>query len=325
MRTINISSKITGSYPEQRVWAFSPNRMIVNLTSDFAENAEVTISMNGYTQKRNCINRTCTFILDVLFQSYFKGVDFSVLGTTTPTMVFDKSLTISATQTDTTVISGSLSPFDIIWGALQQGETESTAETIYRFGTLPLTITQTIGDNWRDTANTYSGTTNYGKHIDIQTLTEDGYPYDILLRDNTTIKKTYILSHSSCTDGVYFRWIDSKGEYKYYLLQQASDETSSKNGSSFKHYLTSTTDLRNKDQLISKTASKSIQCGVQTADDTITAFLRGCQQSLKHWAYINSQWIEMVLEDSNIATVRLEPLRQIDFKFRFSDNYTQSL
>lgn len=358
---------ITIVYCDKRAFAFSPNIAKVTLGSAYAENAEVTLEMNGYTQKRNCVGRTCTFILDSLFQSYFKGSVFDIAETgTTATMVLDKTITVKATHgttLETVTLDGSTYATDIVWGALQLGQTEPTEEYIYSWDGLPMTITDTLSSGYKikfvngNAKEKYvagTPTTYKGKNIDfdaaLTTFKSEFNPLlfnpkqfmtsetvlnvidvDFILTDNGTaaIKTYHIDTQGDCVDGKYIRWIDALGEYKYHVLQQASDATDSKNGESFKHYPTSSaaTDgyIRSRNQLITKTIGKAIQCGVQAADDKVTELLRGCQNAIKHWVYENNTWVEVTLEDSNISKVRTENTRQIDFKFRYSDLYTQSL
>lgn len=357
------TTQITISYPDRRSFAFSPNIATVTLGSAYAVNAEVSLEMNGYIQKRNCINRTCTFILDALFQSFFSSavLDYAEDGATA-TMVKDKIIIIKATHSTTleTVTLDSTNATDIIWGGLQLGQIEPTSEIIYSWEGLPITITNTWATGYKlkfvsgETREIVVSGLTKGSNIDLDValasfknqynsleynpleymtsitpLTVIDFDF-ILTNDGSTPLKTYhIDTQGGCLDGKYIRWIDMQGEYKYYLLQQASQSTDAKNGESFRHYPTTTVSLngyiRSRNQLISKTTTKTIQCGVQTADDDVTLLLRGCQNSIKHWVYENATWVEITLEDSNISDVRLEPLRQIDFKFRYSDLYTQSL
>jgi hypothetical protein len=132
MRTITITGDPTPAKdvvivaPDEYAFVFAPNTMTFTVGSGYATTEEVTITSNGITLKRNCINRVCKFDLSVIFKSYFKLSQFPIVyGVTSgdppvtdpeaddPFVVENVAVTVTAGTTTDDV------DFYLRWGALQ--------------------------------------------------------------------------------------------------------------------------------------------------------------------------------------------------------------
>lgn len=327
-----------------RVFAFSPYFIKVDGLTAGTGYVELKRYVGGVlklTLKRYANSAgEVIFPLSGVFRSYFSDVEFGdVLPSIGYVNTASKLISIDATTTNISLsINGGADTayyYSVIWGALQIGEIESEVETIYAFGDLPLTITQnignTIGDN-NDAIDYFNP--NIGSDVDVAKVIESDALVNIMrfMTSPSTINKTFNIIKSTCTDGIYLRWIDIHGDYKYYLIPYGGEDLSSKLGKTFNYYPLSleanaTTGLyKGLIQSKSKTVDKVISCGESAANDEITLMYDSLLKSLKQYMYLgDGKWLEVNLADMTIGRKRLEGTRQIDVKIALPTYYTQSL
>ena len=338
MRQQVFQSGVIINYPEQRVFAFSPYYAEIVGT---AINQEVTFTFLTYTLKRYTdANSKVIIPLQGLFQAFFNGYEFGDVNESIADHVNNNTLTMILSQ-DINVVIGTNEfnmSFDIIWGALQIGEEEPTIDTIYAFGSLPLTYTQNIGLGFSDlqagdTTNydNYHNNLSYGKEISIIPSFTNGIPQALYLKESTTVVKTINIKGSTCTEGYYLRWLDLHGNYRYMLFNFGKEEVASKAGATF-NYNRLSLDPINKlqkqfTQMKNKSVAKAVTAAIPSADEAKTTHCLSLLGSLKQWLYLPEveQWLEVNVADMTISKVRNEGNREIQVKIIYPDYYTQSL
>lgn len=312
---------------DTRMFCFSPYALtITGLTLQQKVELKFTPTTVEKSFVRYAGSSTMVIPIDGILQSFFKDTEFGEVtsGSSSPTMKIGKEIEV---WIDDSLIS--TQTFDVIWGALQIGEVEPKEETIYRFGTLPLTLTQTIGNYVNDNDNSAIDDNLYSKTLSLipyQNITQ------IQIVTGSTVKKTInIVNEESCDNSIYLRWIDQYGEYKYHSFKLSTSALDAKKGSTFNYNvltLNSTANglFKKKKQTKDKVVSKIIECGV-IADDTMTTHLEGLLYSLKQWMYITetNKWAEVDIDDITISRKRNEGNREILVKVIPQEYFTQRL
>lgn len=298
---------------EGRVFAFNPYYIEVETSA-----AAVQVDLEWGTYKVTRFTGTdnkVRFPIQGILQSFFVGVDFGDVhayetgkysNDASKLLLQDKTITAKSDGYDPLEFT-----FDIIWGALQTGEVEPTEVEIYRFGTLPLTITQNIGEDFMDSPNTYSETGSYGKELWINSMTDDGYPTEILLKTGSDVERTYTIKPLYYCNGVYLRWIH-KGEYKYFFFSEGTTLDELKDGSTFGQNRWDMTDYKNDIQLKNKEGNPMYECGVPSATYNQQLHLIGLQRSIKQWVYENSVWIECSIKMNPIVVNRFKSNQEVN-------------
>jgi len=249
----------------------------------------------------------------------YKGIPKLITAYTDTTHVtiesaFDTDLTV---ETVWNVYVGLV--FDLIYGALQIGETEPSNVYIYQFGTLPLTVTQTMGTNASPNGESLTCEA-YAKEIDIQSVIED-YPSMSIFefKIGSEVQKTHNIVKSTCETGVYLRWLSACQGYKYFLFNYGDTTEELKDGVKFNYFIddftASSEGLIKGDTQLKSVDGNTIQlCGISTSDVNIQRHLMDLPRATKVWKYENSTWIEVLKEMKPIIIDRFESSKQIDVK-----------
>jgi len=335
MRQISINdSALVVDYPEQRIFAFNPHKAIITGVSP-AQEVIITWT-DGSIKRYTGIDNKVTLPLMYILKSFFVNTEVGDIlpvevglftNLSSKLVLLNKEISVTI-GTDTAVLS-----FDIIWGALQIGQVEPIIETFYKFGTLPLTITQNIGDNFKDSANTYSETATLGKDIYINEMISDGYPTDILLLDSTTLKKTFLISKLSyCPNGVYLRWIDAFGQYKYFQFVKKDSFNDTKVGDSYSKELLSLDPsaqglYKSQNQLIDIQGNPTEIVGLATASYEVQKHVQSIESSIKVWKYLgDDKWVEVIVKKNPIQLDEMYQQNQsIEMQIILPNLYLQTL
>lgn len=320
MRTNNTSiTNTTITYPDLRVFAFSPNKATVTTS---AVNDVITVSWvaNGINQslkRYTGVGNTVDIPLMYIFKSFFAGTEIGdVLPVSsnyanTASKLFLTGKTISIEKGGQTAVL----TFDVIWGALQIGEVESSVEEIYTFGTLPVLLTQNIGNYVNDNDGSSIDTNNYGKDMYVNSIIST-YPSIDTIRFQTlpsTTHKTYNIIKSTCENGIFLRWVDRIGNYKQFLFMHGASNQESKAGESFTKELlttdaTSSGLYKGQSQLIDISGNNVDLCSVVTATYNQQKYIQSLETSIKAWKYLGAnKWVEV--------TVKMNPIK-IDERFQ---------
>jgi hypothetical protein len=290
-------------------FVFEPNTLKITLGSGYATTEEVTITANGITHKRNCINRVCTFDLSTIFESYFKKKDFTLNYADDAADPFYQSsfnVVVSAlTETENV-------PFSLRWGAYQFDEVNSNADYSFPFWvSMPLVLN----------TETESDETCIGGIFDLLGVNQrivvgftGAFDYDIFLNSTLVQKITYI-PQTCPIDGHYLQWVDEHGKiihFMFYRNREKQNAKEIKSGEFIPYYPTSLDDSQNGlGKVIEKTKQRTFGC-FQSVEEAIYPIVESIASSpiVKYWT--NSKWIEVKVKDMPI-----EPLRHgyVDIEF----------
>ena len=319
------------TYPDKRVFAFSPYKCIVTGT---ARQQEVVFTFNGKTLKRYTgSDNKVTINLTRLFQSFFVGVETGVVSPrVTGYYANTASKLIQRDKTINVAIGGNglMMSFDIMYGALQQGETEPTTENIYRFGTLPLTVTQNIGERIQYGINTLENVT-FGKDIDIQQAYADNKKTPYLFTSGVNpiiINKTInVIDKPVCPESYYLRWIDRKtSSYKYYNFLLGKNNKATANGATFNYNVLELDSVdglyKNSLQTLEKISTETITLVEPSADLLQQEHIQTIFDSPKVWLYMGSdEWMEVNTSESSFEKIRNDGKKEIQVNIILPQKY----
>lgn len=322
------------TYPDKRVFAFSPYKCIVTGTTP---QQEVVFTFNGkkltrYTGSDNKV----TISLTRLFQSFFVGVETgnvadvvssTYANTASKLIQLDKTINVAIAASSHNMI------FDIMYGALQQGETEPTEETIYRFGTLPLTITQNSGV-WCDYLSSGFMLENntFGKDIDLQEAYGDNkfgkYRFVHQVGEAfVTTKEITVVEMPVCPESYYLRWIDRKtSSYKYYNFLLGKNNKATANGATFNYNVLELDSVdglyKNSLQTLEKISTETITLVEPSADLLQQTHIQTIFDSPKVWLYMgSSEWMEVNTSESSFEKIRNDGKKEIQVNIILPQKY----
>lgn len=289
-----------------RAFAFSPSKIVI---SGATANQKIDFEFNGFFSTRYAdALGDLTFPLSKVLKSAWATEE---VGDVLPFTAFVnssskliKSVVLNIKSNNAHILS---SPYTIsaIWGALQVAEVEPTVETIYKFGTLPLTITQNIGQYFRNSVVSAWAGNGIGKDIDVQALIlQDTIVPSIKLgtgtdENPTYLKEIFIEELPYCSDSVYLRWIDRYGQYRYFAFLNGESANTVKQGDSYTKELLDLSPSVNglyktQNQLIDNSGSPVIGISVPTATYAQQKFLQGLETAIKVYKHLGSnQWVEV--------------------------------
>jgi hypothetical protein len=316
-----------------RLFVFSP--YFLEVTTDTAGQT-VTITSNGISLSRvSNASKKAKFPISRLIQTFFAGIDFgevlppdsvTYLNSASKLVLADKDIVI---QVDTDVNTKTLT-YDMLWGAIQAGESETTERDIYVWWAgeyyLPISVTDNVG-------------VNLGKEIGIDYILNDTYetppPYFDIVDSGLTLMRRYFINYMPyCAGGIYLRWISVDGEYRYYYFKPATNGVQTGDAKMVKQNVW-TNDLtqsgpwvsaNNSDEIISSKKMKPyIECGISSADYRLQVFMQSLETSLKQWLYVNSGWVEVIAEVDPIIIDRFRSNQEINVKITKPSLYLQSI
>lgn len=339
--TFGATNQYSVYHPEDnRMFIFSPYYIEVTGT---AAQQQIKITINGedFVRFTNAAYKAKFPISGGILKAFFAGVEFGDVAshetgkyTNAASKVIQKGKTITI-QVESDVNTKVLT-YDLIWGALQIGETEPTKSTIYRFGTLPLTLTQLSGV-WCDYDNGgYMLENNaYGKEIDIQKAYTDNkkgkYKFVYGTDPFYITKEISVVDLSDCGNGYYLRWLSLTEGYKYFYFQPHAEGYNTENGASIKQDVWSLEPtpeglLKSDTLLMNKKGAEVIECGIKNADYLQQKHLQTLQLSTKQWLYMgNNIWMEVKVEMDAITIDRFREKKEVIIKINKPALQLQSL
>lgn len=332
--TFGASNEYSVYYPDTtRLFVFSPYFLEVTTAS---AGQTVTITSNGISLSRvSNASKKAKFPISRLIQTFFAGVAFgevlqcdgtTYLNSASKLVQLDKDIVI---QVDSDVNTKTLT-FDLIWGAIQAGETESIVRDIYvwNYGGYYLlcTVTDNIG-------------VNIGKEVSINEILLDALPTEPptfeIVNAGLDVLRTYRINYMPyCSGGVYLRWISTDGEYRYFYFKPSTDVTDVANLQTVKQnvwayddaVLNPYTDPQKSDVIISKKEAKPvIECGVPSADYNMQVFFKSLETSVKQWIFISPNWVEVIAEVDPIVIDRFRSNQEINVKITKPSLYLQHI
>ena len=312
----------TVTYPDKRVFAFSPYKCVVTGT---ARQQEVVFTFNGKTLKRYTgSDNKVTINLTRLFQSFFVGVEIGIVDMT----IFEgnanaASKLIQLNKTIEVAIGASSHnmTFDILYGALQQGEAEESEETIYFFknsdnSLLPITLTHFIGNSIGTDMILSSYLTN----------NPSVRQYGFLLGE-TLIFKYNLIEMPVCPESYYLRWIDRKtSSYKYYNFLLGKNNKATANGATFNYNVLELDSVdglyKNSLQTLEKISTETITLVEPSADLLQQTHIQTIFDSPKVWLYMGSdEWMEVNTSESSFEKIRNDGKKEIQVNIILPQKY----
>ncbi len=310
------------TYPDKRVFAFSPYKCIVTGT---ARQQEVVFTFNGKTLKR-CTgsDNKVTINLTRLFQSFFVGVEIGIVDMTifegnsnaaSKLIQLDKTINVAIGASSHNMV------FDILYGALQQGEAEESEETIYFFknsdnSLLPITLTHFIGNSIGTDMILSSYLTN----------NPSVRQYGFLLGE-TLIYKYNLIEMPVCPESYYLRWIDRKtSSYKYYNFLLGKNNKSTANGATFNYNVLELDSVdglyKNSLQTLEKISTETITLVEPSADLLQQKHIISIFDSPKVWLYMGSdEWMEVNTSESSFEKIRNDGKKEIQVNIILPQKY----
>ena len=337
--TFGATNQYSVYHPEDnRMFIFSPYYIEVTGTAA-QQQIKITINGENFVRFTNASYKAKFPISGGVLKAFFAGVEFGdVAAHETGKYANAASKVIQKAKTIIIQVGSDehrkVLTYDLIWGALQIGETEASKSTIYRFGTLPLTLTQLSGE-WIGNAHaTLYEPSTYGKDIDIQAAIADNElpPYWFRSGDPTvTVKTINVVDLPDCGNGYYLRWLSLTEGYKYFYFQPHAEGYNTENGASIKQNVWSlepTADglLKSDTLLMNKKGAEVIECGIKNADYLQQKHLQTLQLSTKQWLYMgNNIWMEVKVEMDAITIDRFREKKEITIKINKPALQLQSL
>ena len=337
--TFGATNQYSVYHPEDnRMFIFSPYYIEVTGT---AAQQQIKITINGedFVRFTNAAYKAKFPISGGVLKAFFAGVEFGdVAAHETGKYANAASKVIQKAKTITIQVGSDANKkvltYDLIWGALQIGETEPTKSTIYRFGTLPLTLTQLSGE-WSQYGQELLEWNTYGKDIDIQKAYTDNKKGKYLFVYGTDplyiTKEITVIDLPYCDNGYYLRWLSLTEGYKYFYFQPHAEGYNTENGASIKQNVWSlepTSDglLKSDTLLMNKKGAEVIECGIKNADYLQQKHLQTLQLSTKQWLYMgNNIWMEVKVEMDAITIDRFREKKEVIIKINKPALQLQSL
>jgi hypothetical protein len=329
MRTITITGSPTPGKdvvivaPDEYAFVFAPNTMTVTVGSGYATTEEVTITSNGITLKRNCINRVCKFDLSVIFKSYFKTAKFDIdyaLDVYDPFFVDNVAVTVTAGTTTDDV------DFTLKWGALQFDEPDAPTVINFPFWVgSPLCLNADMPFvTWKSDELDING--DYSQLIIISSATVD-FDFQLLNITPETIQQTNFKVQTCPSDGHYLRWVDGRGKlwhFMFYASKERDTLKEIKTGEVLKQYPESFEDgdYLGRELVISKSKRRSFPC-YATVDSDIYPIIESIAASpLVAW-YTAERWVNVRIADMTISPKK-RFTQDIEFMVLMPEDYVQS-
>lgn len=340
--TFGATNQYSVYHPEDnRMFIFSPYYIEVTGTAA-QQQIKITINGENFVRFTNASYKAKFPISGGVLKAFFAGVEF---GNVAPpynpgkyinaaSKVIQKVKTITI-QVESDVNKKVLT-YDLIWGALQIGETEPTKTTIYRFGTLPLTLTQLSGVRcYYNNGGYMLEDKAYGKEIDIQKAYTDNkkgkYKFVYGTDPFYITKEISVVDLPDCGNGYYLRWLSLTEGYKYFYFQPHTEGYNTENGASIKQDVWSLEPtaeglLKSDTLLMNKKGAEVIECGIKNADYLQQKHLQTLQLSTKQWLYMGSNiWMEVKVEMDAITIDRFREKKEVIIKINKPALQLQSL
>ena len=305
MRTLNFTGSesqfdYTAITSDAYSFVFEPNTLKITLGSGYSATQEVTISANGITQKRNCINRVCTFDLSTIFESYFADKDFTLNYAANADDPFYQSSfdLIVEVQGDLTEINAI--NYSLRWGAYQFDEDNAPSDFSFPIWLgKPLVINSSQEhDNWE----LFYGISSTGTGIKALSLSDAASSFLYITKLSSDIIQTISYYPETCpADGNYLQWVDTYGQIWHYMFYKNKEKKYSKtitSGEFIPYYPTRRFDSQNGlGKVKEKTTKRSFTC-FQSIDESIYSIVESIISSPIVRYYTNDRWIEVKIKDS---------------------------
>lgn len=316
------------SAPSGKIYAYSPSVLTI---TGLTPNVEVIFTAGSYSFKRYA---PASGILNIPMSRIFKmpyanvevgSVISASNGALNSASKLVQTVTISATAGGVDIFTPTTLTFYSCYAGLSVGETEPLIHTIYRFGTLPLTITCGEPTATLLINNSTAINSPLGKDYFVDELDSI-----VTLNTSSSTLRTYIIKDLDyCSDMAYLRWVNKYGNYNYFGFKKISETTEEETGEIFTKELLSlpTSGLyKAQNQIISKRSAKVLRLS-NIATYEQQKFLMGLYGRIKVWYHLGeNNWCEVFLKALNVEVdEKWQQSKSVDLEISFPNDYNQSL
>lgn len=262
MRTITVD-EITVKYADSIGYAFMP--CLLSAQGSSLKGIELTLNMNGnsYTAHADAYDGSVIVDYREYIQAFFDSVKFgeidykqnyhkSELGATV-------TITASAVKTDGSTVQVLSAETFYVWGSVRTGETWSDYRRLRWFKNYPFSF-GVYADSATKALIGFNGAPRVTINLNAKgmyeltsNLLDKNAEYSVIYRYDGEIKQatfsnyfdlTFFLKageqstllridFDNATDGIYLRWVDRHGFYRYWLFTQGDEERAVSSESSF--------------------------------------------------------------------------------------------
>lgn len=264
MRQTTVSG-ITIKYPDAIGFAFMPCLIKASGTNAASMTATITRSGKSYTYSVEAFSNGCIMDFREYVQALFDGLDFEAIDYTRDASnghmgdTFSVSLIIY-NSSGAQLASFSFSTF-YVWGAMRAGETWNAPKKLTWFRNFPFSIGQYFskatsvllyGDNkvmshyieitsagiYELTSRNFDTTAkeyvikDYGGAI-TQATFDKSFDFTFYLNTSSSYTTLATITVDDGKEGVYLRWVDRHGFYRYWLFTQGNEERAISSNTNF--------------------------------------------------------------------------------------------
>lgn len=296
MRQGNING-ISVSYPDAVVAAFGVNPIIIDGFTGTSVELVVSNAVGSVTEKRSPFANGCFFDL-----SYFLQVMFgqSMIGNVDYNNAAENGLSDSYSVTlnfFNGVTSVGTHSFNVT--ALWASYISNVNEHLTMFTGYPFTIGIYSDGTYKGSMNGNSYT--FGKNATYNVPVSSEGIFYLSNASGTTVKAINV--KEKCGKGIYLRWIDRYGVYRYWLFRQGEANVDVKSNGEF---IRKTMGIDNGKRMTSKEAVTEVEVCAPLVDGDTFNFLMGCVLSPVVDMYDNGEWVNVNVSDGDITRERSE-------------------
>ena len=290
MRTQYISG-ISVSYPEEVVAAYDKNPILIEGFEGTAIQMTVTnnTTKKSVEEKRSPFGGECFFDLAYYLQVLLKPT-FVVSYSSVSDSGMASRFTVELSFLHGTATIGSMS-FDVIatWASVISQKDES----LKMFKGYPFTV----GVFTDGTYTINAGGATFKPSVGVHNFPVTGNT-SVVAKDSSGNVVQSINVTESCGDGVYLRWIDKCGIYRYWMFRKGNVTNSIKASEEFIRKNTGTDKSLRKS---SKSVGTKIEICAPLIDENTFDFLLGVAASTVVDMYNGDEWISVDIEQGDIV------------------------
>lgn len=291
MRT-EINGNITVVYPDALVAAFARNPITVEGYTGTAVELIVTNGSESRKERRALFNGSCFFDLSYYLQVMFDTDTFNVeyTGMNNANTAKEFTVTVGCYNGTTNEASFTFSLMAVWASVLNEGNEKLTMFKGYPF-----------------TVGVYSDGTAYVSADGVETLIMMAgvhnvpvtYAQTVSVEDGTGSKTIEV--REVCVNGIYLRWIDRTGIFRYWMFKQGDVTTKVQQQDEFIRKNTGTDYGKRR---LAKEAGTSVEVCAPLVDGDTFAFLLGVTISPIVDMYSNGEWVAVDIDADSIVRER---------------------
>lgn len=283
---------ISVSYPDKVVAAFGRNPIVINGFSGTEVVMKVSNGKQEVEEKRAPFENGCFFDLAYYLQVLMKpsfNVGYSGVTDSGMASKFNVSLEFMNGSTVTNTIT-----FEVV--ALWASSISQADESLKMFDGYPFTVSVFTDGTYTINAGGATFTPSVGVH---------NFPVtdntSVVVKDLSGKVVQSIKVNKTCGEGVYLRWVDKCGMYRYWLFRKGNTTNTIEASSEFIRKNTGTDYGKRKSE---KKVKPSVEICAPLVDENTFNFLLGVAASTVVDMYDNGEWVSVDVESGDIVFER---------------------